>query len=166
MQTPSKKNRSERAASLKTGRFDWRDWIERVKNYDSIRRVLVVLLTGLVLSLLLRGWEPPFPYRIGFVPQRAIPARVPFQIEDEVQTDRLRLQTAKQVLCVYENRKEPLIQLREDLHDALFSIRDHQKELALDDGQLKLIEDFGVSPEGTNPVGLQANDVIDCIKQT
>ncbi|MFN6402157.1 MAG: HD family phosphohydrolase [Planctomycetota bacterium] len=166
MQNPSKKNRSERAASLKTGRFYWRDWIERVKNYDSIRRVLVVLLTGLVLSLLLRGWEPPFPYRIGFVPQRAIPARVPFQIEDEVQTDRLRLQTAKQVLCVYENRKEPLIQLREELHDALFSIRNHQKELALDDEQLKLIEDFGVSPEGTNPVGLQAKDVIDCIKQT
>lgn len=127
MQNSSKKSRSERAASLKTRRFDWRDWIDRLKNLGLIQRTFIVVLAGLILSVALKSWEPPFPYRIGYVPQRAIPARIPFQIEDEAQTDGLKVQAARDVLCVYENRKEPLIELRGELQDVLFAIRDHQK---------------------------------------
>lgn len=133
---------------------------------DLLTRVSIVLLSGLLLSLLLRGWEPPFPYRIGYVPPRAIPARVSFQIEDETQTDGLKLQAAREVLCVYENRKEPLIQLRGDLHDSLFSLRDYSDSQPLSDIQQGNLALFGSQPEGSNSVAIDKQEVIECIKKT
>ncbi len=166
MQNSSKKSRSERAASLKTRRFDWRDWIDRLKNLGLIQRTFIVVLAGLILSVALKSWEPPFPYRIGYVPQRAIPARIPFQIEDEAQTDGLKVQAARDVLCVYENRKEPLIELRGELQDALFAIRDHQKNQPLDESLNSDLEFFGSQSEGASLTSLDRQEIIDCIKKT
>jgi len=166
MQNTSKKSRSERAASLRTRRFNWQDWVDRATSMDLLIRLSIVVLAGLTLSLILRGWEPPFPYRIGYVPPRAIPARVSFQIEDEAQTDGLKLQAAREVLCVYENRKEPLIQLRGDLHDALFSLRDYSETQPLSDVQLEDLTLFGSQSEGSNSVAPDKQEVIDCIKKT
>ena len=166
MQNSSKKSRSERAAALRTRRFDWYDWTDRIKNLNLIQRATIVILAGLILSLLLRSWEPPFPYRIGYVPQRAIPARIPFQIEDEAQTDVLRVQAARDVLCVYENRKEPLIELRGDLQDALFAIRDQEPNQPLDESQSSNLEHFGSQSEGSNSTSLDPQEIIDCVKKT
>ncbi|MFY8070997.1 MAG: hypothetical protein ACOVNQ_04880, partial [Pirellula sp.] len=166
MQNSSKKSRSERAASLKTRRFDWRDWIDRLKNLGLIQRTFIVVLAGLILSVALKSWEPPFPYRIGYVPQRAIPARIPFQIEDEAQTDGLKVQAARDVLCVYENRKEPLIELRGELQDVLFAIRDHQKNQPLDESLNSDLEFFGSQSEGPSLTSLDRQEIIDCIKKT
>jgi putative nucleotidyltransferase with HDIG domain len=166
MQTYSKKSRSERAASLRTRRLDWHEWIARAKKMGLISRFSIVILAGLILSLILRGWEPPFPYRIGYVPERAIPARIPFQIEDETQTDGLKIKAASEVPCVYENRKEPLVLLQGDLHDALFSLRDHQPIQPLNEMQLASLEFFGSQTEGSSAVALDRQEIIDCIKKT
>lgn len=166
MQNSSKKSRSERAASLRTRRFDWRDWIDRLKSLDLIQSAFIVVLAGLILSVALKSWEPPFPYRIGYVPQRAIPARIPFQIEDEAQTDGLKVQAARDVLCVYENRKEPLVELRGELQDVLFAIRDYQINQPLDESQKANLEYFGSQSEGPNSTSLDRQEIIDCIRKT
>jgi cyclic-di-AMP phosphodiesterase PgpH len=166
MQNSPRKSRSERAASMKTSRFDWQRWIDQATSLDLLTKASVLLAAGVLLSLVLRGWEPPFPYRIGYVPQRAIPARIPFQIEDEVQTVGLRVQAAREVLCVYENRKEPLVQLRGSLQDALFALRDHQNQDDLSELQLASLEIFGSQPEGSNTIALEKSELIDCIKKT
>ena len=164
MQNSPSKSRSERAASIKTSRFDWQRWIDQATSLDLLTRASVLLAAGVLLSLVLRGWEPPFPYRIGYVPQRAIPARIPFQIEDDVQTDGLRVQAAREVLCVYENRKEPLVQLRGSLQDALFALRDHQNQDDFSELQLASLDLFGSQPEGSNTIALEKSELIDCIK--
>ncbi|MFM8572538.1 MAG: HDIG domain-containing metalloprotein, partial [Pirellula sp.] len=166
MQNTSKKSRSERAASLRTRHFDRQDWICWAKDTAVVSKLTLLLLCGLALSLLLRSWEPPFPYRIGFVPQRAIPARIPFQIEDEAQTDVLRVQAARDVLCIYENRKEPLIRLRGDLQDALFSLRDSNPAEQLSQEQKGNLELFGPQIDGAASNGVDQQEIIDSIKKT
>ncbi len=46
----------------------------------------------LIVTLAVQAWNPPFPYRQGYVPARAIVARVPFEVLDEKQTDNKRAQ--------------------------------------------------------------------------
>jgi len=166
MQNSPRKSRSERAASMKTSRFDWQRWIDQARSLDLLTKASVLLAAGVLLTLVLRGWEPPFPYRIGYVPQRAIPARIPFQIEDETQTNGLRVQAAREVRCVYENRKEPLVQLRGSLQDALFALRDHQNQDDFSELQLASLDLLGSQPEGSNTIALEKSELIDCIKKT
>ena len=170
-QVNPKKSRSERVASLKLGKLDWQIWLDRLRSTDVLIRFAVAATAALLLTLLVRGWEPPFPYRIGYVPPRAIPARVPFQVEDDVQTDALRIQAAREVLCIYENRKEPLVQLRGAMKDALFSLRTQQPSNELSDIQQENLHAFGITPPNAEPLRdggkIITNELaIECIQKT
>jgi len=170
-QSQPKRSRSERAAALKLGKLDWEILFERLFSTDAMIRLGITAVAAVLLTLLVRGWEPPFPYRVGYVPPRAIPARVPFQLEDEVQTDVLRSQAAREVLCVYENRKEPLVQLRGAMKDALFSLRMPSPSSDLSAIQRDNLKAFGIEPDEGEPLRNGAETIttqaaIDCIRKT
>ncbi|MGN6543752.1 MAG: HD family phosphohydrolase [Aureliella sp.] len=74
-------------------------------------RLGVALAAMLALLVILEGWKPPFAYREGFVPPRAIMSRVAFEVADADKTDMLRAQTRREVLCFYENHPKQLSQL-------------------------------------------------------
>jgi cyclic-di-AMP phosphodiesterase PgpH len=63
------------------------------------------------LLVILEGWQPPFAYREGYVPPRAIISRVAFEVADAEKTDMLRAQIRREVLCFYENNPGPFGQL-------------------------------------------------------
>ncbi len=170
-QVNPKKSRSERAAALKLGKLDWQIWLDQLRSADVLMRIGVAATAAFLLTILVRGWEPPFPYRIGYVPPRAIPARVPFQVENDVQTDALRIQAAREVLCIYENRKEPLVQLRGAMKDALFSLRIQQPSEELSDIQRENLHAFGITPPNAEPLRdagtIITNELaIECIQKT
>ncbi len=62
----------------------------------------------LVIVIILEGWRPAFAYREGQIPQRDVVARVAFDIVDASQTELLRKQKRREVLCFYENRSQPI----------------------------------------------------------
>lgn len=80
------------------------------------------VVTGLVIALLMRVWHPPFSYRVGDTPQRAVAVRTPFTVPDEEGTDRLRRQARARVLCTYTNDRRPLVALRKALQDSAIRV--------------------------------------------
>lgn len=146
MSSPStSKTRSERVANLKLDKLGWQIWMERATQFDSLLRLAIAIAAAVLLTLYLRGWEPPFGYREGFVPQRAILARVPFKFDDALKTDALRIQAAREVLCIYENRREPLVQLRGAVKDALFALREVPSAVELSKSQQLILDSFGAT---------------------
>ena len=77
-----KRSRTVRVTSLELAP----GWFARA--FDVLRRGEVVLRIGLALLAataiwtVSMGWQPPFPYHVGYVPQRNVTARVAFQVPD------------------------------------------------------------------------------------
>ncbi len=162
----SSKTRSERAANLKIGRLPWQSWFDRLTRLDAIARVAIAVAVMVIITVFVRGWEPPFAYREGFVPQRAILARVPFKVEDENKTISLRMQAAREVMCVYENRKEPIVQLRGAIKDALFALRDVADPTSLTKANVQILESFGVTILDADAKPISYEEALDAIQKT
>ena len=143
--TSNAKTRSERAANLRVDRYPWRRLFERITSLDAIGRLGLAIAAAAILTVCVRGWEPPFAYRKGYIPQRAILARIPFKVVDEVKTDALRIQAGREVLPVYENNKEPIVQLRNAVREALLSVREAADPTELTKKQIEILAAFGVS---------------------
>ncbi len=82
----------------------------------------MVLLAALLMMLICRTWEPPFPYRLGDYPARDMVTRIDFQVPDEAATEAARIQKRRETLAYYANRNQPLTQRREELKDQLFLV--------------------------------------------
>ena len=143
--TQNAKTRSERAANLRVDRYPWRQQLARFTSLDALSRLGIAVAAAVLITVFVRGWEPPFGYRKGFIPQRAILARVPFKVVDEVKTDALRMQAAREVLCIYQNNREPLIQLRTAVKDALRSVLDAADATALTKVQQQTLDSIGAT---------------------
>jgi putative nucleotidyltransferase with HDIG domain len=160
------KTRSERAANLGIDRYPWKSWVSKISTWESAGRLGIAVFVAILIMLFVRAWEPPFAYRQGFVPQRAILARVPFQVVDEVKTEVLKTQAAREVYCVYENRSEPISQLRGAIKDSLFSLRDVADPLTLTKQQIATLDLLGVSVLDPDQAPISHEVAIDAIRKT
>jgi cyclic-di-AMP phosphodiesterase PgpH len=139
------KTRSERAANLRFNQYPWRRLLDRITSFDALARLGIAILAALILVVFVRGWEPPFAYRKGYIPQRAILPRVPFRVADVDKTHALQIQAGREVLCVYENNREPLVQLLGAVKDAMFALREAATEADLTKKHLHSLDQFGAS---------------------
>ena len=72
--------------------------------------------------MLLRGWEEPFPFRIGSVPPRGVVSRVPFERPDTEATRDAQQRAAARVRVVYAQDKAPILRLRDGLKNRVAEI--------------------------------------------
>lgn len=80
------------------------------------------LCAALLIIIILEGWKPSFAYREGQIPQRDVVARVAFDVVDSTQTELLRKQKRREVLCFYENRSQPISQLNSTIKNKFSSL--------------------------------------------
>ena len=120
--TPTKRTRSERVASLQTGPNRLHHFWNSIRQIPAVLRLVMTAISILLIVVALRGWQPPFAFRQGFVPSRAIVARVAFSMPDPTKTAVLKAQQGREVICFYENRRQPMTQLRGALKDQLFKL--------------------------------------------
>lgn len=143
--TQNAKTRSERAANLRVEGYPWRRVFERFTSVEALMRLGMAVIAAIVLVIFVRGWEPPFAYRKGFIPQRAILPRVPFKVVDQEKTYALRIQAGREVLCIYENNKEPIVQLRDGVKDALFAVREAKNAAELTTKHTHSLDQLGAT---------------------
>jgi putative nucleotidyltransferase with HDIG domain len=117
-----KRTRSERVAALEIRPSKWERAWTRLRRRDVLLRVGMVLLAASLLCGIIRGWQPPFAYRIGYVPTRDITARVPFSTIDPTATGNARGRARAQVRYVYVQDSEPLVRLRGALRNTLLEV--------------------------------------------
>jgi cyclic-di-AMP phosphodiesterase PgpH len=80
--TIRKRTRSVRVTSLELAPGRWAKVLESLRRSDVLLRIGLALLAAAALWAVSLGWLPPFPYHAGYVPQRNITARVPFEVRD------------------------------------------------------------------------------------
>jgi cyclic-di-AMP phosphodiesterase PgpH len=165
MSTPSsKRTRSERVASLQLGTVTWKVLWHRIANGAVLLRLSLALITALIITVVFQGWNPPFPYRDGYVSPRAIVARVEFEMPDPAKTALNKAQQAREVVCIYENRRQPLLQLRGALKDHFFKILGAKDEASLDDAGREALSEL--LAEGIDQTKITKDEAIAAINST
>lgn len=118
----TKRTRSERVASLQLEPSSVHRWLRQFLTGKSLLRIAMSVCAALLVVIILEGWKPSFAYREGQIPQRDVVARVAFDIVDASQTELLRKQKRREVLCFYENRSQPFSQLNSTIKNKFSSL--------------------------------------------
>jgi putative nucleotidyltransferase with HDIG domain len=145
---PSRRTRSERVASLQLEPSSLKLWLQGLYSPHSLMRFGIALVAMLALLVILKGWNPPFAYREGYVPSRAIMSRVAFEVADAEKTDLLRSQIRREVLCFYENNPEPLVQLSSAIIGRISQLLGDQSIEDLDSEQRAALESLLPGKDG------------------
>jgi len=105
----------------------WERAWRSLRRRDVLARVAVALAASIVLCIVIRGWEPPFALRTGYVPQRDLTARVDFSLPDPVATASAQQQARRRTPWVFRHDPAPLLRMRTSLMDALGRVRAAEK---------------------------------------
>ncbi len=116
------RKRSERVAALELPPNRWERAWTLLRQSDVLARIGFALAAALLLCTLIRGWQEPFPFRLGTVPSRDVVARVPFAMEDPEQTREKKDRARWQVRYVYRHDPEPLGRLRDTLRNTVMEV--------------------------------------------
>ena len=127
-----------------------RRYVQQLVTGKSLLQIALAAVAAVLLLLMLEGWRPPFAYREGQIPERDVVARVAFDMVDAQQTKMLRDQKRREVLCYYENRSQPITQLRGAIKDQIFSLLGDKSFEELESAQLQTLEHYLPSQEGAD----------------
>ncbi len=158
------RKRSDRVATLQMDSFSWAAFWNRLTQPSMLLRFAMLAGSILIVTVAMRGWNPPFPYREGYVPARAIVARVPFEVLDEKKTALIKAQAGREVLCYYENRKQPLIQLRSAIREQLLRLANQTEYANLTEEQKNALKQL--VPPSTDENTVIPQQVLSAIQTT
>jgi len=144
-----KRTRLRRVASLELPPGQWEQAWKSLRQRDVLGRIGMALFAAALLTALIQAWDLPFSYRIGFVPQRDVVARVPFTKPDPAATLLAQQRALRQVPYVFSNDAEPLIQLQAALRNAVAEVTAADSLAEVDP---KLWKAFAL-PEGADAPG-------------
>ncbi len=159
----TKRTRSERVASLQLEPSTLHRWLRQFMTGKNLLQVAVALCAAVLIVIILRGWRPAFAYREGQIPQRDIVARVAFDMIDSGQTELLRKQKRREVLCFYENRSQPIAQLISTIKNKFSSLLGDTSYAELSSEQLKTLAEF--MPPATPNQDLTEPEALDRLRQ-
>jgi cyclic-di-AMP phosphodiesterase PgpH len=115
------KTRAAKVSSLVPPPNSWNQFVVWWRN--GRRRHLqlggLIVLTGLLLGLLIEGWNPPFAYQLGYSVPRDVTSRISFSCENPEDTKAATQRAKREVLHVYELDPASLVRLRETLPNQL-----------------------------------------------
>jgi hypothetical protein len=145
-----KRKRIDRLASLELPPGQWERAWTGLRRRDVLGRIALALWAAITVCALMRGWEPPFPYRTGQVPLRDIVATVGFTKADPVATQTAQQRARDQARHVYVQDARPLVQLRAKLRNTLVELT---AVPTLDKLDPKVWKEFEVPPAEGTPLG-------------
>jgi putative nucleotidyltransferase with HDIG domain len=122
-----RKTRIERVAALELPPNFWERVWGRMQQGDVWLRVAMCALAAVAMWIVIEGWNPPFPYRMGFTPQRDVVARVDFSELDEKATEDEQRRVANQVRYVYEQEPGELARIRTALKNVVADFAKKEK---------------------------------------
>ncbi len=146
---PPRRKRIPRTVSVQLPPGRWKQAWTQLRSGNVWARVGLCLLAAVTILIGTAGWQPPFRFRTGQVPQRDIVARTNFAVPDLNKTQLARDRARQQSRYVYEQDAEPLVQLRSKLINTIVEIGNAPTLEALDP---ELWQDFQPPlAEGTMP---------------
>ncbi len=95
---------------------------------DVWTKILVCAAATISLYIFTFGWSPAFPYRTRKAPLRDVYAKANFKFEDKQATDEARNRARRNINCFYEHDRQMLVDLRKQLIEDIFAVRDELNE--------------------------------------
>ena len=117
-----KRTRSGRVAALELPPNTWEQMWAILRRRDMLVRIGLSLVSAVAMCAVIRGWDPPFPYRNGYTPTHDIVARVPFTTEVPAATEAARQRARSLVRNVYWQDPLPLRELQAQLRNTLVEL--------------------------------------------
>ena len=117
-----KRTRQQRVATVELPPGVWGKFVGQLRRGSILLRLALCALVALFLWAFTQGWDPPFTYRQGEIPQRDIVARIDFEQPDFEATSKARQRARDLALAVYDQDPEPLVQLRAHLRSEITKI--------------------------------------------
>jgi len=114
-----RRTRWERVAALELPPGQWERTWASLQRRDVLLRIALGVAAAVVLCGVMRGWDPPFVYRVGHAPQRDVIARVSFEAVSLAETDAARERARRHARPVYVHDPQPLGDLAAALESAL-----------------------------------------------
>lgn len=148
MALSTKRTRSERVASLKLEPSSLKRWLRTLLTGKCLLQILLASLAAGLLMLILRGWQPPFAYREGQIPERDILARVAFDVVDSAKTETLREQARREVLCIYDNDPTLIRELGQDVRNHFSLLEGDTPYEELSGEQLSVLRQYLATEDG------------------
>ena len=96
--------------------------IARLRQPRSLARIGLCILSALAMWFVTAAWAPPFHFRSGHIPGRAIVAQADFEIPDPDKTEAKRKQQRAETICIYQHDVRPLVEMRQALRERMFEI--------------------------------------------
>lgn len=121
------RRRTRRGSSVDAPQGFWTSLGERIAQPPVLARLSLCLSAAAVVVVMLRGWEEPFPFRLGWVPPRGIVSRVAFERPDPEATRTAQERAAAKVRVVYTQDKAPVVRLRDGLKNRAAEIAAAEK---------------------------------------
>ncbi|HEV7282569.1 MAG TPA: HDIG domain-containing protein [Pirellulaceae bacterium] len=97
-------------------------WLAGLRRRDTWRSLGLWGVCCALVFVLTEGWEPTFSYRVNYVPEREISARVPFTIVAVAATEQTRQQARSRIVPYYAHDARQLREMRQALLDRVFLI--------------------------------------------
>lgn len=138
----TKRTRSQRVASIQLEPSSLHRWLRQFLTSQNLLQVALALVAAALIVIILQGWRPAFSYREGQIPPRDLVARVAFDMVDSGQTELLRKQKRREVLCFYENRSQPISQLSSTIKNKFSSLLGDTPYSELSAEQKKTLAEF------------------------
>ncbi|MCG8451008.1 MAG: HDIG domain-containing protein, partial [Pirellulales bacterium] len=114
-----KRTRQQRVATVELPPGVWGTALSQLQRGSVLLRLALCSLVALFLWGFTRGWEPPFPYQLGEIPQRDIVTSVDFEQIDVKATEEARQRARRLAKATYNQDPEPLVQLRAQLRSEI-----------------------------------------------
>jgi len=117
-----KRKRFERGSSLELPPGQWERAWSNLRRRDVLGRIGLALGASAILCVVIRGWDPPFAYRVGYCPPRDIVAAVSFSKFDPAATELAKQRAREDTRYVYAQDAAPLVRLRAELRNTLVEL--------------------------------------------
>ncbi len=114
-----KRKRLDRVAALELPPNHWERVLANMRHPDVLVRIGLAAATALLLCVVVRAWDLPFPYRSGTRPPRDIATRVAFSVQNPTETRARQDRARWQVPCVFVRDRQPLVRLEETLKNTV-----------------------------------------------
>jgi putative nucleotidyltransferase with HDIG domain len=96
--------------------------LQQLRSNGVLLRAGFVLIAVSLVWVTTGAWVRPFPYRLGDTLSRAVVARTAFRVPDDEGTAENRRKARGQCLCVYAHDRQPVVELRRALKDAVIGV--------------------------------------------
>ncbi|HCK42012.1 MAG TPA: hypothetical protein DHW22_10300, partial [Planctomycetaceae bacterium] len=134
-----KRTRQQRVATVELPPGVWGTLLSQLRRGSVLLRLALCALVAVFLWAFTYGWEPPFRYQLGEIPQRDIVARVDFDQIDDAATEEAENRARRLAKATYNQDAQQLVQLRAQLRSEISKLLTAEK---LEDVDAELWKEF------------------------